>query len=138
MKKFSDVSDIKLANAALTSSGAVAAEKIDASTYGRVQYIFTLGTPLSGASFNASIWEASAGASSSGTWTAIASGSLAQITAASSKCVAVLDVPVNPSKPWQQVSAAVANSNWPVAVCAELYNGVRRIQAASPQQIVLV
>ncbi len=135
MKKFIDVSDTKQALAPLTSSAAMTAIPLNCTGYGRVKYTFNLGTSLAGGSFNASIFNAS---TSGATFTAITSGSLAVISSVSTPCVAVIDVPVDNAKPWQEVSAAVANSDIPVSCVAELYRPVNVSRGSTAQQTVTV
>lgn len=135
MKKFIDLSDTKQAVTPLTSSAALTPIPLDCTGYGRVKYTFNLGLSLAGGSFNASIFQAS---TSGATFSAITSGSLTVISSVSTPCVAVIDVPVVNSYPWQEVSCAVANSNIPVGVVAELYRPVNVERGSSAQQTVTV
>jgi hypothetical protein len=138
MKKIIATADIRQAVAPLTSSGPflTAAKKINGSGYSRATFIFNLGVPLAGASFNASIWNA---ATSGDTFTVIAGAALAQMTSGATSCVAVLDVLINESYPWLFVSGSgVGNSDWPAGAVVILNQGITHKAATGPQQIVTV
>jgi hypothetical protein len=135
MKKLADMVITGLAAAPLTSSGALTGALINATGATRARFVFSLGAPLSGASFNGSIFQA---ATSGATFAAATSASLAQVTAGAGSGVAVIDMAVDSSHPWLQVSAAAANSNWPASVTYDLYQEVKHVLDTAPQQIVTI
>lgn len=135
MKNLSDVSKTAVAVAAQTTSAALTATKVNGTGFKRARFVFNLGVPLTGASFNASIYNAS---TSGATFSLITGASLAQITEGAASCVAIVDTAINPSYPWLQVSGAAANSNYPASCIVELYQGVSRVLDTNPQQIVTV
>ena len=137
-KKLQDIAMASNAILPVNSSAAITAVNlplINATGFGRAKFIFNLGVPLSGASFNASIFNAT---TSGATMALVAGASLATISAAAASCTAVIDMAITPTKFWLSVSAAAANSNYPVAAVVELYNEVSRVQDTIAQQIVVV
>jgi hypothetical protein len=138
MKQIGNIADTKVAANVITSSGGLTgAPKIDATGYGRARFVFNLGIPLTGASFNAIIFQA---ATSGATFNSNASAVLAQMTEGAGSCVAIIDMKVSSATPWLKVSGSgVGNSNWPASVTVDLYQGMNRAASpASVQQIVVV
>ena len=135
MKKIADIAVTGLAASPLTSSGSLTGALINAAGYTRARFVFALGGPLGTASFNGSVFQAT---TSGATFAAATSAALAQVTAGAGSCVAIIDMAVDSSHPWLQVSAAVANSNWPVSVTYDLYQEVKRVLDTNPQQIVTI
>jgi hypothetical protein len=139
MKKLGALANILQAVAPLTSSGPflTAAQKIDGNGYSRAMFVFNLGVPLAGASFNASIWDAT---TSGATFAVMTDAKLAQMTSGATSCVAVIDVEIVSSRPWLFVSGSgVGNSNWPAGAVCFLYYAANRVAAPTGvQQIVTV
>ena len=122
--KLNDRQAPSLALAPITVSGAfTGATAINATGYGRAQFIFTFGTPLASASMlSAGIWNSS----TSTAYVSIAAAQLLPMTTASmSNNIAVIDTIVNSAYPWLIISGAMATSNQTVSATVELYNGTR-------------
>jgi len=143
-KQLSDYSDTKIAANHLTSSGAIAGNKIDATAFRRAHFVFSFGTPLAGASIlsGAGIWQAS---TSGATFALRASAQFTSsfTTAQASNNLAIIDVGVDADNPWLLVSGfSAANSNFPAAVTVQLYNANNSVfgtnYAASAARIVTV
>lgn len=116
-----------------SSAGAsVQALKIDGTGYSRARFIFNFGIPLAGASCSAQIFGASAGDSSSGTWSSYSTALLTLMTSGNSSCLTAIDMAISSALPWLIVSGyCVTNSNWPLGVTCELYQGMNRIASPS-------
>ena len=138
MKKFIDMSDTRAAVIPLntsTQSGAWTTIPINATGYGRAQFTFIIGTPSAAGSIYASIWNAS---TSGATFTSIAGAALAQVsTGIGSQVIATIDTVLSSASPWLIVSGGTS-TYWPVAVVCDLYDSATHVQAATPQQIVVV
>jgi hypothetical protein len=147
VKQLSDYTDTKLAAPFITSSGAVLGSKIDATGFRRAHFVFSFGTPATGASIlaGAGIYNTIATGSSSGAFVLItgASFSSSWTTAQGSNNVAVIDTAIDPAKPWILVSNFnVSNSNWTVGATVQLYNAevskFGTVYGASAARIVTV
>ena len=136
-KKFGDNRTVKVAIApAAPASGAFTGVPVDATGYNRASFVFSLGTPPAAASLDAKVWES---ATSGGTYTSRASAALTQITSgAGSNITAVIEVVVDQTKPWVQVSGAVGSSIWPVAAVCVLDTPSRKPPTTGSQQVVSV
>lgn len=103
------------------SSGALVGTTVDARTFGRVAFIFNLGTPAAGASVNSlHIWCAPT-TTSGGTYTMISGASTGVITTGvGSNQTVRLEVAVPANSAWLKISGALSNSHWPVSCVAIL------------------
>lgn len=137
MKKFADGMVEKCAVAPYAgTAGALTGIACDATGYARAFFTFNLATGLSGATFDAAIYKAS---TSGGTYAAITSASLTQVTTgAGNSILASIDVPVDSANPWLKVSGSVGTSTWPNAATVTLYRGIAKAPTATAQQVVTV
>lgn len=144
MKKYTDISDVKVAVAA--SAGAVlimAATKVDATGYKRARFVFNVGNgEATTASISAGIgiWQA---ATSGGTFAEISGSSMAAVTSgtlSSTSVTMVVDVPTSSGTPWLQVSGgSMLSTGVPHSAVCELYQGINNPRATpSYQQYVTV
>ena len=129
-RKIDDIAEVAVAVVCSSSSGALVGTAVSLVGYGRARFVFTFGMLVApGSLASAGIWEC---ATSNGTFT---SKPLAQLTAASSglisDAVAVIDVGVNPDKPWLKVSGALSGSMVNHSVTVTKYNGTRLVKAST-------
>jgi hypothetical protein len=140
-KQLEDFVDVKVAIKNSVTSTTLVATAVDTTGFGRARFVFNLGgvAEIGAVSANAvKIWK---GDTQGGTYTSIASAELAAITSgaiSAAGCVAVIDVPTDPSNPWLKVSGALTSSNLYHSAVCELYNGVSNPPTSSAQQIVTV
>ena len=131
MKNSPDFSEVKLAIAQSTISGAIVGTGVDVRGFGRAKFVFTFGTPLADAKIGTSsigIW-AAAGSNSSvvgaQTYAVIPTAYLAAATSGViSNNVAVLDVAIPAGKAFLQVSGSFDSSDVPHSAIVELYSPV--------------
>lgn len=110
------------------NAGAVTPVVVDASGgFDRVQHVIALGSFGTNAGFDAEITES---ATSGGTYTLIASSGMAAVTSSAANKLVVIDVPVNPNKPYQKIRSTASTAA--VAICAisNCYNGTRPLGTA--------
>lgn len=136
-----DLTNVKVAIVNSVTSTTLVATAVDTVGFNRARFVFTLGGvaeigAVSGSAVK--IWKASA---SGGTYTSIASAELAAITSGqitAAGCVAVIDVPTDPTYHWLKVSGSLTSSNMYHSAICELYNGHALPPTSSAQQIVTV
>jgi hypothetical protein len=120
------LSDVLVTPAVAASAGGVGtmtAIEVDGRGYDRVLYIIDLGVATGGGLFDGKIQEA---ATSGGGLTDISGSALTQVTkAAGDNKVELIDVPVNPAKPFQKILAVTTTAAFPNAVVALCYKGSR-------------
>ncbi len=133
-------SEVKVVTACIANVGTVGsmtAVEVAGAGFGRALYVINLGTATTNGKYDCKIQEASA---SGGTFGDITSAALTQVTkAAGDGKVFLIDVPVNPAKPFQQIVAATTTAAFPNAVTTILYRGTRAMpptQAAGETVIV--
>jgi hypothetical protein len=101
--------------------GNITPVEVDGRGFDRAAYLIQLGTAGAGGKLNAKIQEA---ATAGGALTDITGAALAEVTkAAGDGKVEVIDVPINPAKPYQKVTGATAAGAFPNAVVCVLYRG---------------
>ncbi len=141
MKHLEDYVDVKLAVANSVTSTALVGTAINTTGFSRARFVFNLGGTADIGAVNASsvgVWKA---ATSGATFTAIGGAYLAAITSgaiSAAGCVAVIDVPTDPDKPWLKVSGSLTSSNMYHSATCELYNGASNPPTSSANQIVTV
>jgi hypothetical protein len=141
MKHLEDYVDVKKAVANSVTSTALVGTAVNTTGFSRARFAFNLGGVAEIGAVNASsvgIWKATA---SGGTFAAIGGAYLAAITSgaiSAAGCVAVIDVPTDPSNPWLKVSGNLTSSNMYHSATVELYNGASNPPTSSANQIVTV
>lgn len=139
IKKFADYQAAKIAVSPIANtSGALTSNKINATEFGRVAFIFSFGTPSANAylSSGCGIWQA---ATSGATFSRVTGASFAAITTgAGSNANCVIDVKVDQAYPWLQVSGQLDSSYWPLSVIAVLSEPAEMPVTSLSQQIVTV
>ncbi len=135
-----DYADTRLAVAVNTGPvGAITGIKVDGTGYRRARFTFTFGVPTTSANLSAGagIWNA---ATSGGVYAQITGASMAAISSgAISSAVAIVEVRVDPAKPWLLVSnMSMVSSDCANSATVTLYEGERNPPSVStPQQIVV-
>lgn len=111
------------------STGAITPSVVDASGgYDRVVHVIALGAFGTSAGFDAEVTES---ATSGGTYTLIASSGMTLVTsAAGANKLFLLDVPVNPSKPYQKLRSTATTAAVGMSAVAICYNGTRALGKA--------
>jgi hypothetical protein len=118
------------------STGTMTAIAVSCAGYDRVMYICNLGTAGTGGTVDMKITECS---TSDGTYADISGAILTQVTkAAGDGKTEIIDVPVNPAKPFQKVVLVVGTAAFPNGVDAVLYRGSRMIPPTADGQRVVV
>ena len=114
----------KVVAAVVPTAGAVAsmtATVVDGTGYARVMFIDLTGAAAAGATRTFKIQSS---ATSGGSYADVTSAALTgQTAAANASKVHVLDMPVDPAKPFMKVVGAVGTDTFANATCAVLYNG---------------
>ena len=141
MQKLIDQADTAVAiPPSAGATGAVTANKVDGTGYGRARFIFSFGAnsnTSAAISAGLGVWAAS---TSGATFAQVAGASLAAVTSGilSNVCMAI-DVAISSGTPWllisggSMLSTAIANS-----CTVDLYRGVKRPDVDSYQQVVTV
>lgn len=141
MKQIEDTVDVKVAIANSVTSTTIVATAVNTTGFGRARFVFNLGGVAEIGAVSGSAVKIWKGASTGATFTSIASAELAAITSgaiSAAGCVAVIDVPTDPDKPWMKVSGSLTSSNLYHSAVCELYNGVSNPPTSSAQQVVTV
>jgi hypothetical protein len=129
---------IKIVNAVVPTAGivdAIAATEVDGTGYSRVMWVLSTGAAGTGATLSFKIQSAAATGGSFGDVTSAALTNLAAATGASKQFV--IDMPVNPAKPFMQVVGAVGTQTLANCCAAVLYKGVSYpVSTAYATQIV--
>jgi len=126
MKRVSDKTEVKLAVANSTTSGAITGTAIDATGFNRARFMFTFGLPLANGSLGSlGIWAAAGSNSSVAGATTYVSISSAQLVGMSSLAVsnqvAVIDIAIPQGSFWLLASGTVSTSSIPLNAVVELY-----------------
>ena len=123
---------------ASVGAGAATAVVVDASGgFDRVQHVVALGAFGTGAGFDSEVVES---ATSGGTYTLIAGSGITAVTSTAANKLVIMDVPVNPLKPFQKLRATASTAAVVVSAIANCYNGSRSLGSAmgDVQQEVVV
>lgn len=140
MLRDNDTQLAKVAVAPNTGSGAVTGTKVNADSYGRARFIFTMGgTAGTGSFVSAGIWKAAtSGATFTSVSTAVLAGVSSGILSAAAQ-VMIIDMATDPDKPWLLVSGALNSAAAVYNSCVvELYEGITRPPTHTEQQIVTI
>ena len=130
MTKNYEVDDIRQAVSASNTLGLLKGVKVDGTGYGRARFIFSFNNGLATtASLRAGggVWKAS---TSGATYAEVSSTSMAAVTSgviSGATPIVEIDVPVDPSNPWMQLSSfSVLSTGLNHSVIVQLYKGINR------------
>ena len=116
---------VKNVNAVVPTAGSIGtmtAIAVDGTGFGRVKWNLLTGAAAAGATI---AFKIQSSATSGGSYADVSSAAFTSITAAAGASKQyVLDMPVDPAKPFMKVVAVVAVDTFANAVNAELYRGV--------------
>jgi hypothetical protein len=141
IERLNDRVDVKAVIANSVSSTTLVSSKIDTTGFGRARFIFSFGGTAGIGRVDANainIWKAS---TSGGTYSSIASATLAAISSgvlSAGQAVAVIDLLTDSANPWLQVSGSVTSSNLHHSAVVELYSGINLPPTSSANQVVTV
>ena len=129
-KKAFEIDNIKQAVSASNSLGLIVGNKVDCTGYGRARFIFSfnLGTATTGSlSAGGYVYKA---ATSGGVYAQVGATSIAAVSSgvmSDATPIIEIDVPVDPTKPWMQLSSySIVSTDLHHSVIVQLYKGINR------------
>lgn len=112
---------VVVANIPTATGTTLASTAVAAAGYSRVAYTLITGAAGTGATLDMKITESDA---TGGSYSDITSAALTQIADTGGSKIYIIDVPVNPAKPFQKTVLAAAVGTFAAAVTATLYRQV--------------
>lgn len=128
----SDMKVLAVLTPASRSAGAAESGVIDARGYSRVLWIFHAGVNQTNGTQDVKI---TSSATSGGTYADVTSAALTQVTTSNDEALYMLDMPVDPAKPFMKLVDTVATAAGIAGASVVLYGGSRTLpptQATTP------